>query len=147
LAFVGNACAGFFFYLFPTGRFAPRWTRWLLLAWIAYWGYTNLLSGSILSGSGLIDSLLFVGFLASVVAIQVYRYRRVSTLAQRQQTKWVVYGLSVGLVGFLLIITVGFGLNLLLGIIAYLVGGVLLYLFLLLIPNFLRDRHPALSPV
>jgi hypothetical protein len=93
-----------------------------------------VLSGSILTGSGLLDSLLFVGLLASVVAVQVYRYRRVSTAAQRQQTKWVVYGLSVALVGFLLIITLGFGLTLLLGIIAYLVGGILLYLFLLLIP-------------
>jgi hypothetical protein len=134
LAFVGNVCVGFFFYIFPTGRFAPRWTRWLLVAWIAYWGYTNLLSGSILTGSGLIDTLLFVGFLVSVVPIQVYRYRRVSTPVQRQQTKWVVYGLSVGLVGFLLLITVGFELSLHLGIIAYLVAGVLLYLFLLLIP-------------
>jgi hypothetical protein len=134
LAFVGNVCVGFFFYIFPTGRFAPRWTRWLLVAWIAYWGYTNLLSGSILTGSGLIDTLLFVGFLVSVVPIQVYRYRRVSTPVQRQQTKWVVYGLSVGLVGFLLLITVGFELSLHLGIIAYLVADVLLYLFLLLIP-------------
>jgi hypothetical protein len=134
LAFVGNVCAGFFFYIFPTGRFAPRWTRWLLVVWIAYWGYTNLLSGSILTGSGLIDSLLFFGLLVSVVAIQVYRYRRVSTPMQRQQTKWVVYGLSVALVGFLLLITVGFELSLHLGIIAFLVAGVLLYLFLLLIP-------------
>ena len=134
LAFVGNVCAGFFFYVFPTGRFAPRWTRWFLVVWIAYWGYTNLLSGSILTGSGLIDSLLFFGFLVSVVAIQVYRYRRVSTPLQRQQTKWVVYGLSVALGGFLLLITVGFDLSLHLGIIADLVAGGLLYLFLLLIP-------------
>jgi len=134
LAFAGNVCVGFFFYLFPTGRFAPRWTRWLLVVWIAYWGYTNLLSGSILTGSGLIDSLLFAGFLLSVVAIQVYRYRRVSTPVQRQQTKWVVYGLSVAVIGFLLLLTVGFELSLRLGIIAYLVAGVFLYLFLLLIP-------------
>jgi hypothetical protein len=88
MAFVGNICAGFFFNLFPTGYFAPRWTRWLLVAWIAYWGYTNLLSGSILTGSGLIDSVVFFGLLVSVVAIQVYRYRRISTPVQRQQTKW-----------------------------------------------------------
>jgi hypothetical protein len=35
--------------------------------------------------------LLFVTFLASVIALQVYRYRRVSTAVQRQQTKLVVY--------------------------------------------------------
>ena len=134
LAFIGNVCVGLFFYIFPTGRFAPRWTRWLLAVWIAYWGYTNLISGSILTGSGLIDSLLFFGFLASIVVVQVYRYRRVSSPVQRQQTKWVVYGLSVALVGFLLLITLGSELNLHLGAIAYLVGDVLIYLFLLLIP-------------
>jgi hypothetical protein len=134
LAFVGNVCTGFFFYLFPTGRFAQRWTCWLLVVWIAYWGYTNLLLGSILTGSGLIDQLIFFGFLASVVAIQVYRYRRVSTSLQRQQTKWVVYGLSLGLVGLLFLITVGSELSLHVGIVAYLVGDGLIYLFLLLIP-------------
>ena len=134
MAFVGNVCGGFFFYLFPTGHFAPRWTRWLLVVWIAYWGYTNLLLGSILTGSGLIDSVVFLGLLVSVVAMQVYRYRRVSTPLQRQQTKWVVYGLSVAFGGFLLLITVGFGLNLHLGIIAVLVGDSLIYLFLLLVP-------------
>ncbi len=82
----------------------------------------------------MIDSLVFFGLLLSVVAIQVYRYRRVSTPLQRQQTKWVVYGLSVALGGFLLLITVGFDLSLHLGIIADLLAGGLLYLFLLLIP-------------
>jgi hypothetical protein len=134
MAFVGNICAGFFFYLFPTGHFAPRWTRWLLVVWIAYWGYTNLLLGSIITGSGLIDSVVFFGFLVSVVAIQVYRYRRVSTPVQRQQTKWVVYGISVALVGFLFLITVGFELSVHQGVIAEMVANGFLYLFLLLIP-------------
>ena len=134
LAFIGNVCAGFFFYLFPTGL-APRWTGFLLVVWIAYWGYTNLLLGSIPNqGSGLIDTLIFLGLLASIVAIQVYRYRRVSTPLQRQQTKWVVYGLSVGLVGFVFLITVGFELSLHLGIDAFLVGNGLIDLFMLLIP-------------
>jgi hypothetical protein len=134
MAFVGNVCAGFFFYLFPTGHFAPRWTRWLLVVWIANWGYTNLLLGSNVTGSGFIDSVVFFGLLVSVVAIQVYRYRRVSTLMQRQQTKWVVYGLSLALVGLLFLITVGFELSLHLGVIAYMVAGSLLYFFLLLVP-------------
>jgi hypothetical protein len=134
MAFVGNICVGFFFYLFPTGHFAPRWTRWFLVVWIAYWGYTTLLLGSIVTGSGLIDSVVFFGFLVSVVAIQVYRYRRVSTPAQRQQTKWVVYGLSVALVGFLFLITVGLELSHHLGIVAELVADSLLYLSLLLVP-------------
>jgi hypothetical protein len=33
---------------------------------------------------------------SSLLAIQIYRYRRVYTPVQRQQTKWVVFGISVG---------------------------------------------------
>ena len=38
--------------------------------------------------------------LGSLVFVQVYRYRYVSTPVQRQQTKWVVFGIIVGLGGF-----------------------------------------------
>src|SRR5713226_8814928 len=135
MAFVGNVCFGFFFCLFPTGRFTPRWTRWLVLGWIVYWGFNNLLLGLIVTDSGF-DSALFLALLLSVVAIQAYHYRRVSTPVQRQQTKWVVFGLSVAIIGFLLTLSVVFTLvsNLHLGIIAYLIAESLLYLFLLLLP-------------
>ena len=33
---VGNVCAVLFFLLFPSGRFAPRWTRWLAVAFSAF---------------------------------------------------------------------------------------------------------------
>lgn len=38
----------------------------------------------------------------SPVALQIYRYRRVSTPAQRQQTKWVIFGLTCAILLFLL---------------------------------------------
>ena len=47
-----------------------------------------------------LESLLFVVGLGSLVFTQVYRYRYVSSLVQQQQTKWVVFGVSVGLGGF-----------------------------------------------
>ena len=31
-----------FFYLFPTGRFVPRWTRWFVLAWVIFAGSYNI---------------------------------------------------------------------------------------------------------
>ncbi len=40
------------------------------------------------------------GLAASMIALQVYRYRRVSTSLQRQQTKWVVFGIAVTFGGF-----------------------------------------------
>jgi hypothetical protein len=33
---VGAVCSALFFLLFPSGRFVPRWTRWLAVAFIAY---------------------------------------------------------------------------------------------------------------
>jgi hypothetical protein len=34
--FLGAASFGLFLYLFPDGRFVPRWTRWVALVWIAW---------------------------------------------------------------------------------------------------------------
>ena len=131
IAFFGSICVGLFFYLFPTGRFTPRWVGFLALTWIVLWGFVNLVLASFFQPAGL-ATLLFFGLLASVVVVQVYRYRRVSTPVQRQQTKWVVFGLSGALVGFLVVVIVE--MNLPLSIIAYMVMGVLLFSSLLLIP-------------
>src|SRR5215212_7217694 len=36
LHFLGAASFGLSFYLFPDGRFVPRWIRWVVLVWIAW---------------------------------------------------------------------------------------------------------------
>jgi hypothetical protein len=96
LAFFFNNLAFLFFdlvfFLFPNGRFAPRWTRWAMLA---------LAAGSILAV--LLPGLAFLSFFsqfggAIIIVAQIYRYRRVSTPVQRQQTKWVMYGLTVTII-------------------------------------------------
>jgi len=96
------------FSLFPNGRFVPRWMRWLLVAYLPY----SVLHGSLFFSTSLVHlgrypvlfNLLFFFFLACLVGAQVYRYRRVSTAIQRQQTKWVVFATAVTiLVGLLLI--------------------------------------------
>src|SRR2546430_2560408 len=101
--FLGAVSILVFFYLFPTGRFVPRWTRWLSIAAILYWGlkyfwppfpfnpYMNLIFSSI-------GFLVFVGFM---VVAQVYRYLRVSNGVQRQQTKLVVFGMSIAVGGYI----------------------------------------------
>ena len=101
--FLGAVSIVVFFYLFPTGRFVPRWTRWLSIAAILYWGlkyfwppfpfnpYMNLIFSSI-------GFLVFVGFM---VVAQVYRYLRVSNGVQRQQTKLVVFGMSIAVGGYI----------------------------------------------
>jgi len=42
---------------------------------------------------------VFIGMVLSLVWSQVYRYRRVSSSAQRQQTKWVVFGTTLAVAG------------------------------------------------
>jgi len=100
LQFLGQVCAGLFFYLFPSGHFVPRWIRWVAIALIAYWAVDIFLPASLFSDS-LLSFALFLGLEASQVGVQVYRYRRVSTPLQRQQTKWVIFGITVGLGGVL----------------------------------------------
>ncbi len=84
------------FYLFPDGRFMPRWTRYaaLVLLLIAplfihvtmvEWLPTPTLRASITFGVYMI--LLVVGMYA-----QIYRYRRIAGPIERQQTKWAVLG-------------------------------------------------------
>jgi hypothetical protein len=83
------------FYLFPDGRFVPRWTRWIVYIGIGlsifFLIFPRYSSAFLEAFSGII----YVIVLLSLVIAQVYRYRRVSTPIQRQQTKWVVYGLVV----------------------------------------------------
>jgi hypothetical protein len=52
----------------------------------------------------MLSNLVFFAFLLCAVGAQIYRYRQVSTLMERQQTKWVVFGFAIGIVGFVLTI-------------------------------------------
>jgi hypothetical protein len=82
--------------LFPDGRFAPRWTRWLALAAIL-----ASISTILNDGAATVATLVIV-FL--VVALQIYRFRAISPWAQRQQTKWALFGLGAGILGFVALI-------------------------------------------
>jgi hypothetical protein len=95
-----------FFLLFPSGRFVPRWSRWVALCVVLYWTYAIFLSNSFFNQSSW-SNLVFFAFLLCIVGMQVYRYRRISTFRERQQTKWVVFGLSIAIVGFVLFLTTG----------------------------------------
>ncbi len=102
--FLGSACLSLFAYLFPTGRFVPRWMALIGVAWVAVQLPEFFRSGSTVDptqASPVLQALAFLGFVASVAFTQVYRYRRDSTPAQRRQTKWVVYGTVIALSGYL----------------------------------------------
>ncbi len=91
--------AAFFFALFPDGRFVPGWTRWLIVAYLAWQVPLCLPSNapfSIVRWPPLLVALLFLGLVLACSFAQLYRYRRVSTTVQRQQTKWILFGMLVG---------------------------------------------------
>ena len=99
--FVGTVCSTLFFLLFPGGRFVPRWTRWLAVAFIAN-EVSRVFLTSVYSRTPVLETvsyLVFLGGVAFVVWFQVYRYRRISSPAQRRQTRWVVFGLTLGIGG------------------------------------------------
>jgi hypothetical protein len=98
---VGSVSPALFFFLFPSGRFVPHWTRWLAVAFIVndvpYFLFPQLSSRS--PSLETVTYLVFLGGVVSLVWSQIYRFRRVSSPAQRQQTKWVVFGLTLGIAG------------------------------------------------
>jgi hypothetical protein len=93
------------FYLFPNGRFVPRWTRWpgylvaaslLLMPWIAGVARTMIVEPDAISAQrkGVIVAVVVV-FLATGVAGQTVRYRRFASPVERQQMRWVLFGFLV----------------------------------------------------
>jgi hypothetical protein len=133
LDYVSQVCFGIFFYLFPDGRFVPRWTRFLAAASALLFVPDIFFPDSALA---VVAGPLFFAFVGSLVFAQVYRYRRVSTPEQRQQTKWVVFGFAVALVGFTTVVLVA---NLVpairsVGPLGVMVFSALVYGFLALIP-------------
>lgn len=86
------------FFLFPSGEFKPAFTRWLLVpCCLLLASIIPALSRTMTGANTLSESLLLnaVGLMiiAVCVAAQVYRYFRVATPLQRQQTKWIVFAL------------------------------------------------------
>jgi hypothetical protein len=127
-----------FFYLFPDGRFVPRWTRWLAIFLVTYMVPTALFPGSPLNPENwpaLPYTLLLASLLTTGVLAQVHRYRRVSGPMQRQQTKWVVFGFAAALVGYLAVISLQVVFpSLEPGTLAQLFGAAATLCFMLLIP-------------
>jgi hypothetical protein len=87
---LGNTVVFALFALFPSGRFAPTWMRWVLVAW-AVCGMA-LIALSAWPSAFSLYSLAWVGMAVLLISTQVHRYRQISTLRERQQTKWVVLG-------------------------------------------------------
>ena len=85
--------------LFPDGQTIPSWARWLILTSIPIVPVSYYLEAS--SFSVIEKPLFWVGAGIAVATLllamyaQIYRFRHVSDSSERQQTKWVIYGISV----------------------------------------------------
>jgi hypothetical protein len=82
------------FALFPNGRLVPRWTPWLVVAWLAATGALIVSYGLTGELRFSIYALVWLVLVAVFGGTQVYRYRLVSTPRERAQTRWVVFGIA-----------------------------------------------------
>jgi hypothetical protein len=101
------------FFVFPNGRFVPRWTRWVA-AFALLTLYILFPDSPRVQPPEPINIWAFVGLWAICLYAQVYRYRRVSGPVERQQAKWLVFGVGVlvaSLVAFFLPLVVFLSLD------------------------------------
>ena len=92
------------FSLFPNGRFVPRWMRWVSLGWVAFAVLSSFLPNDpsvFPPWLSVLVVMLVSGFLLTLAVAQIYRYRHVSSPLERQQTKWIVFSVTVVVVAFL----------------------------------------------
>jgi hypothetical protein len=87
-------------YIFPDGRFVPRWTRWFVLIFILLSPLPSL-SGTPLGGiQNVVNGVIPIALLVITLGAPIYRYRRVSSPEQRQQTKIVIFAMVLAVIVF-----------------------------------------------
>lgn len=91
LGIIGVVCFTTFLCVFPNGRFVPHWMRWVAIV---------LAAGAAISLLQPNWHLFTFALFIVVAAAQVYRYRHISDGFERQQTKWVVFGIIAGVGGY-----------------------------------------------
>ena len=96
---LGEIGAVMFFLLFPNGRFAPRWTLWIAVAFLVYqipsYFFPGFYSWLFIPESA--QGAVFMGLVLGMVGTQVYRYRNVYSPRQRRQTRWVIAGAALSI--------------------------------------------------
>jgi hypothetical protein len=106
LALLATVSIYTFVLIFPNGRFVPRWTRWAVIFFAVHDVFYDLFPDSIFNIARsfyLLDAVVLSIVICIPIVAQLYRYRYVSTPVERQQTKWVVFGVvsaSLGALAF-----------------------------------------------
>jgi hypothetical protein len=99
LSIFGGMWLYLFLYLFPNGRFVPRWAAagfviGTLVDSIQTLRYTGGLPTIVPYQARAVLDALFLILLLFALGFQIYRYARISSQTERQQTKWVLLGLA-----------------------------------------------------
>lgn len=95
-----------FEYLFPDGRFIPSWTRYAALAWLVLnviWFTDSDGVFTYVNGQAVLvtrNVAMYLIFLGIGVYAQIYRYRYHSNPAEKQQTRWIVFGFLMSFLAF-----------------------------------------------
>ncbi|HEX6798485.1 MAG TPA: GAF domain-containing sensor histidine kinase [Ktedonobacterales bacterium] len=106
--YLGSATFILFLYVFPDARFVPRPMRWVALAVMvqqALHYFFPFSAFDVRAWPVALQLIVPIAILGTILSAQGYRYRRVSSMAQREQTKWVVLGIISGLGGYLVVLT------------------------------------------
>lgn len=103
LGAVGELLSLVIFYVFPDGRFVPRWTRpltllytaWVLLCLLDPNIPFNVVYGDSFNKTPLLSLLIAVAWHSTGLVALLYRYQHTTDTTQRRQMKWVVVGLII----------------------------------------------------
>lgn len=81
-------------FIFPTGQFLNKLSLSVFMFIIFLWLLDKILiqNGINIMGDG--GTILFLGAFAFGIWSQIYRYRNISTAVEKQQTKWVLVGVT-----------------------------------------------------
>jgi hypothetical protein len=127
VSFLGLTSLLAFFLLFPNGRLVPRPMGLILLLVLIYQFFNSFPSPTSpfdTNWPAWLNLLVYPVIFGAIIVSQIYRYRRVSTPVQRQQTKWVILGVAAAFGLYLGILVIGLlipstnNLNVLGGVIA-----------------------------
>ncbi len=83
--------------MLPDGRLVPAWTGWLILLSVVSLAILPFLDARSITTFNTLPAQIMGAIWLVLFGLafggQVYRYRRLSTPAEREQTRWVVFGL------------------------------------------------------
>ena len=91
-----------FLFLFPDGHFVPRWLRFPLAVWVMLIAISAFVPPwSLLGSQSDAIFLIVLVFLLFGVGSQLVRYRQATSAVERQQLKWVAFGMGTAVAGLI----------------------------------------------